>query len=188
MHSRCDKHMICQCLWCYAQVLVTVTPGVLHPRWQAAPAYQPVSPARSLPSLPPAARWASPVGAVSLARTLTLSVPRTPPVSPSLTSRPRPPPWTRPHPRVLQPPPHNPRPFRASRPARPLPPAHLRPQPSSLAPSLALRTQPDKLHRRSPKAAAVPRPPLSPYRVRCPAEFRLAVSNSGYPLVHLLPL
>jgi hypothetical protein len=30
MHSRCVKHMQCQCLWCYAQVLVTVTPGVLH--------------------------------------------------------------------------------------------------------------------------------------------------------------
>jgi hypothetical protein len=30
MHSRCVKHMQCQCLWCHAQVLVTVTPGVLH--------------------------------------------------------------------------------------------------------------------------------------------------------------
>jgi hypothetical protein len=30
MHSRCDKHMKCQCLWCYAQVLVTVTLGVLQ--------------------------------------------------------------------------------------------------------------------------------------------------------------
>jgi hypothetical protein len=29
-NSRCVKHMQCQCLWCYAQVLVTVTPGVLH--------------------------------------------------------------------------------------------------------------------------------------------------------------
>jgi hypothetical protein len=30
MHSRCVKHMQCQCLWCHAQVLVTVTPGVLQ--------------------------------------------------------------------------------------------------------------------------------------------------------------
>jgi hypothetical protein len=30
MHSRSNKHMECQCLWCYAQVLVTVTPGVLQ--------------------------------------------------------------------------------------------------------------------------------------------------------------
>jgi hypothetical protein len=30
MHSRCDKHMIRQFLWYYAQVLVTVTPGVLQ--------------------------------------------------------------------------------------------------------------------------------------------------------------
>jgi hypothetical protein len=30
MHSRCNKHMIWQCLWCYAQILVTVTPGVLQ--------------------------------------------------------------------------------------------------------------------------------------------------------------
>jgi hypothetical protein len=30
MLSRCIKHMQCQCLWCHAQVLVTVTPGVLH--------------------------------------------------------------------------------------------------------------------------------------------------------------
>jgi hypothetical protein len=31
MHSRYDKHMICQCLWCYAQILVAVTPVVLQP-------------------------------------------------------------------------------------------------------------------------------------------------------------
>ena len=30
MHSRCNKHMKCQGTWCYAQVLVLVTPGVLH--------------------------------------------------------------------------------------------------------------------------------------------------------------
>jgi hypothetical protein len=30
MHSRCNKHMVCQCSWCDAQVLVKVTPGVLH--------------------------------------------------------------------------------------------------------------------------------------------------------------
>jgi hypothetical protein len=30
MYSRCIKHMQCQCLWCHAQVLVIVTPGVLH--------------------------------------------------------------------------------------------------------------------------------------------------------------
>jgi hypothetical protein len=45
MHSRCVKHMKCWCSWCYAQVLVTVTPGVLQyilliafirlqPRWR----------------------------------------------------------------------------------------------------------------------------------------------------------
>jgi hypothetical protein len=32
MHSRCVNHMQCQCLWCHAQVLVTVTPGVLQNR------------------------------------------------------------------------------------------------------------------------------------------------------------
>jgi hypothetical protein len=37
MHSRCDKHMICQFLWCHAQVLVAVTPGVLHLRHAAGP-------------------------------------------------------------------------------------------------------------------------------------------------------
>jgi hypothetical protein len=37
---------------------------------------------------------------------LSLSVPRSPPVSPSPTSHPRPSPWTRPRPRVLRPPPH----------------------------------------------------------------------------------
>jgi hypothetical protein len=30
MHSRCIKHMKCPCLWCYDQILVTVTPEVLH--------------------------------------------------------------------------------------------------------------------------------------------------------------
>jgi hypothetical protein len=30
MHPRCIKHKKCQCLWCYTQVLVTVTPGVLQ--------------------------------------------------------------------------------------------------------------------------------------------------------------
>jgi hypothetical protein len=34
MHSKCNNHMIWQCLWCYDQVLVAVTPGVLH-HWQA---------------------------------------------------------------------------------------------------------------------------------------------------------
>jgi hypothetical protein len=40
------------------------------------------------------------------ARACSLSASWTPPVSPSLTSHPRPPPWTRPRPRVLRPPPH----------------------------------------------------------------------------------
>jgi hypothetical protein len=31
MYSRCDKHIICQGLRCYAQALVAVTPGVLQP-------------------------------------------------------------------------------------------------------------------------------------------------------------
>jgi hypothetical protein len=30
MHSKCIKPMQCQCLWCHAQILVIVTPGVLH--------------------------------------------------------------------------------------------------------------------------------------------------------------
>jgi hypothetical protein len=30
MHSRCNKHMQCRCLWCHAQILVIVTPEVLH--------------------------------------------------------------------------------------------------------------------------------------------------------------
>jgi hypothetical protein len=34
MHSTCNKHIKCQCTWCYAQVLVPVTPEVLHSmRW-----------------------------------------------------------------------------------------------------------------------------------------------------------
>jgi hypothetical protein len=33
MHSRCDKHMICQCLWCYVKILVAVTLGVLQATW-----------------------------------------------------------------------------------------------------------------------------------------------------------
>jgi hypothetical protein len=33
MHSRCIKHMQCQCLWFHAQVLVIVTPGVLQWPW-----------------------------------------------------------------------------------------------------------------------------------------------------------
>jgi hypothetical protein len=36
MHSRCVKHMQCQCSWCHAQVLVIVTPGVLHDSWNLA--------------------------------------------------------------------------------------------------------------------------------------------------------
>jgi hypothetical protein len=32
MHSRCVKHMQCQCLWCHAQILVVVTLGVLQLR------------------------------------------------------------------------------------------------------------------------------------------------------------
>jgi hypothetical protein len=54
-----------------------------------------------------------------------------------------------------------PRPFRPCAPLAHFPPTHLRPQSSSLAPSLALRARPDKLRRRSPKTAAVPRPSLS---------------------------
>jgi hypothetical protein len=42
----------------------------------------------------------------SRTRACSLSVPRTPPVSPSLTSRPRPSPWTHPRPCVRRPPPH----------------------------------------------------------------------------------
>jgi hypothetical protein len=39
MHSRCVKHMQCQCLWCHARVLVIVTPGVLqsHGQWDPNP-------------------------------------------------------------------------------------------------------------------------------------------------------
>jgi hypothetical protein len=66
MHSRCNKHMICQCSWCDAQVLVTVKPGVLQRRvhvWgrrhsrQGGPACQPHSPPRLLSSRIVAVRW-----------------------------------------------------------------------------------------------------------------------------------
>jgi hypothetical protein len=73
------------------------------------------------------------------------------------------------------------------RPARPLPPAHLHPQSNPLAPSLTLRTRPDKLHRRSPKTAAVLRPPLSPYRVCGLDKHRRITRNSGHPSICLFP-
>jgi hypothetical protein len=73
------------------------------------------------------------------------------------------------------------------RPARPLPPSHLRPQPNPLAPSLTLRTRLDKLCRRSPKTAAVLRPPLSPCRVRGPGKHRRITRNLGHPSVCLFP-
>jgi hypothetical protein len=114
------------------------------------------SPAHSLPSFPLTARWASPIGTVCLAHAPALSVlSRGPPVSLSLTSRPHPPPWTRPRTHVLRPPPHALAPLEPM-PRSPTSPAHLRPQPSSLAPSLALLTRPDKFRRRSPNTVVVP--------------------------------
>jgi hypothetical protein len=96
-------------------------------------------------------------------------------------------PWTCLIPRVLRPPSHALAPLESA-PRSPTSPAHLRPQLSSLALSSALRAQPGNstaVHRSLPP---VPRPSLSPRRVRCLGEFCLAVSNSGHPLVFLLPL
>jgi hypothetical protein len=62
MHSRCDKHMICPCLRCYAQVLVTVTPGVLHLRIEEPPLSrrrirEPPPSLGRITELPPSHRW-----------------------------------------------------------------------------------------------------------------------------------
>jgi hypothetical protein len=89
------------------------------------------SPAHSLPSFPLTARWASPIGTVCLAHAPALSVlSRGPPVSLSLTSRPHPPPWTRPRTHVLRPPPH------ALAPLEPVPRSPT--SPCSFAPSVEL--------------------------------------------------
>jgi hypothetical protein len=55
----------------------------------------------------------------------------------------------------------------------------LRPQPSSLA----LRTRPAELRRRSPGTAAVPRPSLRPRRVRSLGKLRRITRGSGRPLI-----
>jgi hypothetical protein len=62
--------------------------------------------------------------------------------------------------------------------------------PCSLVPSAKL-SRPLSRPARAPNSSAavhrslssVPRPSLSPRRVRCPGEFRLAISNSGHPSV-----
>jgi hypothetical protein len=69
----------------------------------------------------------------SFARARSLSASRTPPVSPSLTSHPRPSTWTQPRLRVLWPALHALAPLDPC-PTCPLPPAHLCPQSSSLTP------------------------------------------------------
>jgi hypothetical protein len=94
--------------------------------------------------------------------TLPLSTPPTPPVSASLTSRPRSPPVDAPttvrSPATTEPP----------RPARPPPLYHLHPLPSSLALSLALPTRTENLRHRPPTsttcsvAAVAPVPRLEP--------------------------
>jgi hypothetical protein len=118
---------------------------------------------------------------------LSLSLPRAPHPSVVPNVSPRSPPWTHPRLRVLRPPPH------ALAPLEPAP--RLPTSPCSLAPSAELfrpLSHPARatrqLCRRSPKPVVVPRSSLSPRRVRCPGEFCLTVSNSGHPLVRLLPL
>jgi hypothetical protein len=121
------------------------------------------------------------------ARAHLLSLPREPHPSAVPNLPPTSPPWKCPHPRVLRPPPHA---------LAPLEPAPRSPtSPYSFAPS-AEHSRPlsrparatRQLCRRSPKPAAVPRSPLSPRHVRCVGEFHITVSNSGHPLVRLLPL
>jgi hypothetical protein len=121
------------------------------------------------------------------ARAHLLSLPREPHRSAVPNLPPTSPPWKCPHPRVLRPPPHA---------LAPLEPAPRSPtSPYSFAPS-AEHSRPlsrparatRQLCRRSPKPAAVPRSPLSPRHVRCVGEFHITVSNSGHPLVRLLPL
>jgi hypothetical protein len=63
----------------------------------------------------------------------------------------------------------------------------LRPQSNPLAPSITLRTRPDKLRRCSPKTVGIPRPPLSPRRVRGLGKHHCITRNSGHPSVCLFP-
>jgi hypothetical protein len=140
-------------------------------------------------SLPLAAPWGRPVGAVSFSHVCTLSlgladptrqrVPNLTPMSLTVDA-----PTSACSPATSS----QPRPFRAPRPTRPLPPAHLHPQSSSLAPSLALRAQPDKLRRRSPKAAAVPRPSLGPHHARSLGTLHRITRSSGHHSVRPFPL
>jgi hypothetical protein len=137
-------------------------------------------------SLPLSARWSRSVSAdrpFAYASSLA-SRPHLSATSPSRTSRPCSPPWTRPR-----------RAFPGHSPTRPTsfwslhPLAHspcsIAPQKTPLAPlSHTVRT-PVELHRGPP---SVPWPSSSPYRVCCPGELRLLTNNTRHPLVCPQPL
>jgi hypothetical protein len=78
-------------------------------------------------------------------------------------------------------------PLLSSAPRSPTSAAQLRPQPNPLAPSLTLRTRLDKLRCRSPKTATIPRPLLSPCRVRGLGKHCRITRKSGHPSVCLFP-
>jgi hypothetical protein len=117
-----------------------------------------------------------------------LSVPPTPPVSSSPTSRPRSPAVDVPTTAWSSTTSARPRPFWAPRPAHPPSPAHLRPQPNPLTLSLALHARPESSATAHRRLSSVLRSSSSPRPVRCLGELRLAVSYSGHPLVCPSPL
>jgi hypothetical protein len=140
------------------------------------------------PSLSLAAPWARSVSAVLSHAHPVLSLSR----RPHLSARPQPPahvppPWTRPRPRNLRPPPHVLAPFEPCA-LLTLFPTHLRPQPNPLALSLALCSQPGSSATAHRRLSGILRPSLSPRPICCLGEFCLAVSYSGHPLVCPSPL
>jgi hypothetical protein len=111
-----------------------------------------------------------------------LSVPPSPPVSPSLTSRPRSPHCGCAHDRAFPDHVRAPAPCSPTSPLSFAPSAQL-PRPLSLA--LPARTKSSATARRRPPP--VPWPPLRPCPGQCHGELRLVVSYSGHPSVCPLP-
>jgi hypothetical protein len=140
------------------------------------------------PSLPLslAAPWARLVGVVlSHARPL-LSLSR----RPHLSARPQPPahdppPWTRPRPRDLRPPPHVPTSFEPRALLAHLPPLTCALS-RTLSPSLAPRARLESFATAHRRLSAVLRPSSSPRPACCLGELRLAVNYSGHSLVCLV--
>jgi hypothetical protein len=112
--------------------------------------------------------------------------PADPPFSSSPTFRPRSPPWTRPRPRDLRPPPHVLAPFEPRAPLAQLPPLTCALS-RTLVPSLA-RARLESSATAHRRLSSDLRPSLSPWPFCCLGEFCLAVSYSGHPLVCPSPL